>query len=387
VVFADNIKSLRVIKDNDWKLPPVITLGNDESVEISFDDLKHEYVRYCYVIRHCNSDWTYSDILTSEYTDGFNTHVIDGYEQSMGTKVEYNRYAIKIPNENTKLLASGNYCIQFFEEHEEDSPIAQCFFSVVEPRINISAEVNGNTDIDTYQSHQQISFTINHPHYNIRNPHADIKVVVCQNGRWDNAAYNIKPTYLQNNKLIYTHNKELIFAAGNEYRRFEITDEYVPRLNVESIEYHDPYYHSTLYTDEQRTNYIYDQDQNGKYVIRNVSDYDNDTGSEYIFTHFKLNMPELSGGEVFINGDLVNNNFSEENKMTYNLLEHTYDITLFLKQGTYNYQYLFVPYGEKQGYTHHIEGNFHQTENSYSIYVYHRDFDDRYDKLIGFLEF
>jgi hypothetical protein len=58
-----------------------------------------------------------------------------------------------------------------------------------------------------------------------------------------------------------------------------------------------------------------------------------------------------------------------------------------LKQGTYNYQYLFVPYGEKQGYTHHIEGNFHQTENRYSIYVYHRDFDDRYDKLIGFLEF
>ena len=144
------------MKNGEWDLPPVITFGEDEFVEISFDDLKHEYARYNYVIRHCNADWTFSDILESEYMDGFNTNTIEDYTQSMATKVEYNRYSFTIPNDNVKLLIAGNYCVQIFEE-DEDSPIAQCFFSVIEPRIIISAEINGNTDIDTYDSHSYSS--------------------------------------------------------------------------------------------------------------------------------------------------------------------------------------------------------------------------------------
>ena len=383
--FADHIKSLRLMKNGEWDLPPVITFGEDEFVEIYFDDLKHEYARYNYVIRHCNADWTFSDILESEYMDGFNTNTIEDYTQSMATKAEYNRYSFTIPNDNVKLLIAGNFCVQIFEE-DEDSPIAQCFFSVIEPRIIISAEINGNTDNDTYDSHQQINFTINHQHFNIRNPHNDIKVVVCQNRRWDNSVTNIKPTYIQNNRLIYTHNKNLIFNAGNEYRRFEIVDEYVPGMNVDKLEYHEPYYHATLYTDEQRINYLYDKDQNGKYFVRNSKDIDNETESEYIHTHFKLEMPKLTGGNVFINGNLSNNVFTKNNQMIYNTMNHAYEISLLLKQGSYNYQYLFVPNGEKQGYTHPIEGDFHQTENNYSIYVYHRGFGDRYDRLIGFIE-
>ena len=97
--FADHIKSLRVMKNGEWDLPPVITFDKNEYVEISFDDLKHEYVRYNYVVRHCNADWTFSDILESEYMDGFNTNIIEDYTQSMATKVEYNRYSLSIPNE------------------------------------------------------------------------------------------------------------------------------------------------------------------------------------------------------------------------------------------------------------------------------------------------
>lgn len=384
-VYEDNVKSLRVLKNGEWDLPAVINLNDDDFVEISFDDLKHEYVRYRYEIRHCNADWTFSDILESEYLDGFNSNIIEEYEQSMTPKVEYNRYHINIPNENTKLLIAGNYCVQIFED-ENDDLIAQCYFSVIEPHVIITAEMSGNTDIDTYKSHQQIDLTINHQHFNIRNPHTDLKVVVCQNHRWDNSVTKIRPTYIKHNKLVYTHNKDLIFEGGNEFRRFEIIDEYVPHMNVDKMEYHNPYYHATLYTDEQRINYIYDEDQNGKYFVRNSNDIDNELESEYILTHFKLNSPQIPGGDIYINGDLTNNNFDKNYKMTYDPVNHCYESTLLLKQGAYNYQYLYVPYGSKRGYTYAIEGDFHQTENNYTIYVYHRSFGERYDKLIGFLE-
>ena len=74
----------------------------------------------------------------------------------------------------------------------------------------------------------------------------------------------------------------------------------------------------------------------------------------------------------------------DENRMEYNLLEHQYEISVLLKQGSYNYQYLFVRNGEAVGRTAPTEGDFHQTENEYCVYVYHRPFGGRYDKLVGF---
>lgn len=383
VRYKDNIRTLTVEVNGEWDKPNVMLLNGEDFVRISFDDLKHEYTRYSYTLKHCDANWEVSDLLESEYMDGFNNNLIEGYEQSFNTKMEYNHYQINIPNEDVKLLLPGNYCVEIFDEDEEELA-AKCYFSVLEPRVVISAEVLGNTDVDTYKSHQQIDFTINLLNYNIRNPHEELKVVVTQNNRWDNAAVNIKPTYIQHNKLLYTHNRNLIFDAGNEFRRFEILDEYVPTMNVDKVEYIAPHYHATLFTDEQRINYIFDKDQNGKFWIRNSKNELNETESEYFFTHFSIDMPQLQNGDLYVCGDLTDNTFTESNKMEYDLLNHSYTSTLLLKQGSYNYQYLYVPKGETRGYTLDAEGDFHQTENVYNIYVYHKPFGERYDKLVGF---
>lgn len=383
VRYKDNIRTLTVEVNGEWDKPNVMLLNGEDFVRISFDDLKHEYTRYSYTLKHCDANWEVSDLLESEYMDGFNNILIEGYEQSFNTKMEYNHYQINIPNEDVKLLLPGNYCVEIFDEDEEELA-AKCYFSVLEPRVVISAEVLGNTDVDTYKSHQQIDFTINLLNYNIRNPHEELKVVVTQNNRWDNAAINIKPKYIQHNKLLYTHNRNLIFDAGNEFRRFEILDEYVPTMNVDKVEYIAPHYHATLFTDEQRINYIFDKDQNGKFWIRNSKNELNETESEYFFTHFSIDMSQLQNGDLYVCGDLTDNTFTESNKMEYDLLSHSYTSTLLLKQGSYNYQYLYVPKGETRGYTLDAEGDFHQTENVYNIYVYHKPFGERYDKLVGF---
>jgi hypothetical protein len=95
-------------------------------------------------------------------------------------------------------------------------------------------------------------------------------------------------------------------------------------------------------------------------------------------------MPRIAGGELFINGELTNNRLVENYRMTYDEMAHAYEITLPLKQGSYNYQYLFVRDGEEVGHTLQAEGNFYQTENEYYVYVYHRPLGERYDKLVGF---
>jgi len=382
-VFVDNLKSLQVMVNGEWGEEPVMLLGGENYVEISFDDLQHNFVRYTYSIKHCNADWKASDLIRSEYMTGFDDNRIDDYEQSMNTEMEYNHYSFTLPNEDVQLLVSGNYEVNIYEDGD-DEPVARACFSILEPHVGIAMEVSNNTDIDTYDSHQQLSFSINYSGFQTRNAIDELIPVVRQNSRWDNAVFDLKPTYMRVNEMIYEHNRNLIFDAGNEYRRFEILDRHVPTMRVDRMHYDGDYYHATLMTDEQRTAYFFDRDQNGRYYVRNGNNVDNETESDYYFTHFRLEMPQIPGGDLYINGDLTNNRFADEYKMEYDLMDHSYQIVLPLKQGSYNYQYLFVRDGESIGHVAPSEGSFHQTENEYSVYVYHRPFGSRYDKLVGF---
>lgn len=382
-VFIDNLKSLRVEMDGVWDSDPVGQLGNGHFVEISFDDLQHNYVRYTYTITHCNADWTPSDLLESDYMEGFNGSRIENYEPSMNTTMLYNHYTLRLPNDDVKLKVSGNYLLQVFEDGD-DEPVAQACFSMVEQRLGIEISVTSNTDIDTYEAHQQVDFSINYSGYSVNHPETELQAFVLQNKRWDNHVEGLRPNYLRTNTLEFSHNRQLIFPAGNEFRRFEILDEYVPTMRVESMKFFSPLYHAYIMTDEQRINYIYDQDQDGRYYVRNGDNVDNDTESDYFITHFRLESPELTDGNLYLFGDFTNQRYTEEYCMEYNLMEHAYELAIPLKQGSYNYMYLFVSEGNNTGTTEQTEGNFYQTENEYSVYVYHRPFGERYDHLVGY---
>jgi hypothetical protein len=69
---------------------------------------------------------------------------------------------------------------------------------------------------------------------------------------------------------------------------------------------------------------------------------------------------------------------------SWNFNTSAYELTLLLKQGYYNYQYVYVPQGATSADHTNIEGSFWQTENDYLLFVYYSDFSARYDRLVGF---
>lgn len=376
--FSSRLKTLQVKVDGKWDSPPVMLAGQGHHVEICFDDLQAKYQRYTYTLTHCNSDWQPSELHTGEYMTGFNELRIEDYEPAIGTEMNYCHYRFVLPNENTQLLVSGNYRVDIYEDDEED-PVAQACFSILEPRVGVDIDVTANTDIDTYARHQQVSFSVNYNGYPTNNPLTEFKYTVLQNRRWDNHAENLRPTLMQVNKLIFNHNSALIFPSGNEYRRFEIMDEYVPTMHVDRMEFDGSLYHAILMLDERRTHYLYDEDQDGRFYVRD-SEGDND----YFITHFTLQMPQQPEGDVYLFGDLTTGRIDDAYKMGYNPIDHQYELAIPLKQGSYNYMYLFKRQDEMVGLTEPCEGDFHMTENEYSVYVYHRPFGERYDRLVGF---
>ena len=383
-VFTEMIKTLRVSVVDNLTSPPVIELEGGEAIEISFDEIAERPKRYVYTLTHCTADWQPSQLNQREYMSGFQNMPVDDFASSFGTYMDYINYKLYFPNENLMMKISGNYVVHVYEENDTKTPVLSACFSVVEPQVKISMQVSSRTDISVNKSHQQVSFDINYDNRNIF-PMQDIKAVVRQNNRPDNSSGVIKPTMMGNRQIRYQHVPKLIFEAGNEYRKFEVLSFRYGGLGVESISYHNPYYHVDIRPNALRTNrYSYDEDANGKYIIRNTDGVDYDTETDYFFAHFYLPAKQKYSEDIYILSEIFNNVANERSKMEYSEQDQGYIKTAVLKQGYYNYLYVTKQKGSENLSTALIEGNYFQTENEYSAYIYYRPAGSRYDKLIGF---
>ena len=375
--FVENIRSLQLNVNGDVLVPPVLHKG--EHITIEFDELSHDYHRLVYHIEHCNADWTPTDgLFESDYLAGFNDRPIEDYENSFNTTQLYTHYRLTLPNKDTRLLISGNYRVEIFEDEVGDEPLLRAEFCMVDESMSITASVSPNTDIDFNQSHQQLTYAVGYGANNVVDPLRELHTVVMQNRRPDSKVVDLQPNIQKANGIEFTHRRELIFPAGNEFHKFEILDVQKPGLNVDNIRWYEPEYHATLFTDTPARNYSYDEDQNGAFVLRNDDDTGEDaTTSEYLWIHFSMRMPRNGDIPLYLYGQWTDGFPDEKCCMTWNEESRQYEGSVYLKQGYYNYQYVFAD-GTSP------DGNFYQAENEYLILVYHRPQGGRYDKLVGY---
>ena len=383
-ILDKNIASLQVVANNDWLSLPIITLNSNDFVNISFDDLTHEYHRYCYKIEHCEADWqTSSALFESDYIDGFASgNTIDDVKESTNTVQLYTHYNISFPNNKCRPKISGNYRVTIYDENDEKHVVCRAYFMIVEPSMAVHLNVTTNTDIDINGKHQQVEMAVDYGNNIVSNPQTQIKTVVMQNSRWDNAVINAHPQYIKANGLQWIHCKDFIFDGGNEYRKFETLDVTHTTMGLESINWDGHNYHAWIWTDEPRPSYIYDKDANGAFLIRNSDNIDNDVNSDYIITHFRLKTPQIPY-PIYINGFFTNDRFLPQYEMKWNEKNQQYEGELLLKQGYYSYQYLMMkPEGKLKPVP--SEGNFYQTENTYQALIYFKANGDRTDRLVGY---
>ena len=384
-IFNERVRTLRVQLGDNPFAPPMVIMGSNDFLTISFDHLSddREFLRYRVV--RCDANWQPSTLAEVEYLDGFNESMIEEYDYSNATTVHYVHYSFQFPNYDISPKLSGNYLIEVYPENDPESIWFQTRVMLSEQCAPIEAGLSTVTDIDYNDSHQQLAIRIDSERAGVNNPYNDLTVMISQNGRADNEIALSHPLRVSNKTAIYEHQRPLIFEAGNEYRRMEVSSVHYPGMGVESIDYSDPYYHFKLYTDQARAGeaYLYDQTQHGRFFIREYNSSDSDVDADYVVVHFSLEYPELPGTMIFLDGDFTSRRFDPSSIMSYNQATGCYEKVLLLKQGAYNYQYLAVPQGKQSGTTSIIEGNNYQTSNEYLIKVYTRGPLDRTDRLIG----
>jgi hypothetical protein len=380
------IKTLLCHKKEDELSLPILNLNTDNQLLVSFDDLDADIKDYYYTIIHCNSDWTASDLMQSEYISGFTDEPITDYEFSFNTIQKYTHYTFNFPDDELKPILSGNYVFKIFEEGGET--IAYKRFMILETKLTIEAQVRRATLADDRNTKHEIDFTIKHPNLVVTNPFSDIKVTIKQNNKEDNAITGLTPIFVKNNELVYDYEDDNTFLGNNEFRHFDIKSLRFQSDKIKEITYDSTYNHVYLFNDRKRPfdRYSIEPDINGKFLIKSQEGWKTAIEADYAFVHFTLPVDHVSYGDLYIIGGFSDWQLKDEFKLRYNAKQRRYEGNVYLKQGYYNYHYALNDTITKRVDISFIEGTHYQTRNDYYVYVYYRAIGDRYDRFVGFLK-
>jgi len=385
-VYENNIKTV-LFNQKGWEFSlPIIEINSNDILELSFDDLDGDFKNYAYTIIHCNALWQPSDLMEYEYIEGFNTDRIANYSFSRNTRVPFTHYYFEFPNNNMQPKLSGNYILKIFHENNPDRIVITRRFMVYEQLVSIEASVKQATNLNYRDTKQEVDFTINTSLYPVSNPFRDLRVLVTQNGRWDNAIADLKPKLVQGNRLIYDYEDGNLFDGGNEFRNFDTKSLRYRSLQIGQINSMTNGWEVILLADRSRRflRYTTRSDIDGRFLIK-TDDYPDDRlEADYTWVQFSLlHDRPLINGNVYVMGGLTDWNLGLANKMEYNYRDSRYELRMLLKQGFYDYQYVFLEDGSDVADVSLFEGSHSITGNYYTIYVYHRKPGDIFDSLIG----
>lgn len=389
-VYRDFIKTVTLYRPGQPLSNNVLALGTNDRLLLGFDDLTGEIRDYNFTVIHCTSDWEPSDMMDTEYLDGFYDNYISNYEFSFNTLQKYVHYEVSFPNDDVNITKSGNYVLYVFEDNDKEKPVLTRRFMVSENGINISPFLKRASKIDDRDYRQEIDFTLTYGPAAIMNPYSNIKVFIQQNGRIDNMISGLKPVFVKDRELVYDFDEDNVFDGGNEFRFFDFKSFNYQSMNVLKFDKNDTTNFVLLKTDVKRTykNYYSVSELNGAFVIDHENGNDPDLDADYAYVHFQLKYPDaIQGGDLFVFGAFSDWKFKDECKMTYNFELGVFETDVYLKQGYYNYHYVLLKDKETAGNVSFIEGTHFETENDYTIYVYYSDPTERYERLIGVKEF
>ncbi|MCK9447509.1 MAG: DUF5103 domain-containing protein [Bacteroidales bacterium] len=387
-IYQETVQTVVLYPEDDPLSYPLIQLHEPELLQLKFDVLGDMAYVYQYTIVHCTFDWKPSNLRAIEYIEGFEDDRILDYRFSLNTLTPYVHYDFKFPTSYLKPILSGNYLLVVYDgQLTSETVLFTKRFMVSDPVVGIQASIPQHPRNPAYtNTAQQLDVEIHAAGFFTGKPMQAFQLVMMQNSRWDNIKSGLRPSHTYTDKLTYEYMDETVFEAANQWRNFDMKSFKYQSERIERIFVEPEYYTVRLWADQSRIRkaHLSEPDLFGRKLIQARHDQDTDIEGDYAWVEFFLNYEApLTHGEIYVIGALNDGLINRTNRMAYNYKLKGYQLSLFLKQGYYNYLYAIREPEQSFASTELTEGNHWDTQNEYLILFYYNQPGTAYDQLIG----
>ncbi|RDV16667.1 DUF5103 domain-containing protein [Pontibacter diazotrophicus] len=363
--------------------PAVTPLAQQQPIVLEFDRLNARQQRLLVKLQHCDANWTPSTLNDTQFLYDFNEFIITDARISVNTRVPYVHYRFVVP----KVRISGNYLLVVQEEG--GNPLLTQRLMVYQNALTVTAKLGAPLGPGGRETRQPLEFNVMYPDYELVNPAMEVKTVLRQNYRWDNAKVISKPTFIHDaqRRLEYVFfEPENLFKGLSEFRAFDTRSLNFRSIGVQSINLQSNPVEVNLEPDRNRQNMAYSQDPdiNGMRIFGNKQYGYGDINGDYTWVDFELQVAGKAPGEVYIQGELTNWQQTDEARMAFDPERNVYVGRMLLKQGYYNYYYALQQNAATPPDASYFEGSHFETDNIYDILVYYRPPGTRADLLVGY---
>ena len=386
-IYKPYIATAQLFQYANQQQLPVYTLNSADKFELEFDDLEGNYKSYYYAYQLCDYNWKPVNLSPFEYIKGFTQNRITTYRYSSIALTRYTHYQTILPEQNSLPIRSGNYMVKVFLDGDTAKLAFTKRLLVVENKASVAASVVQLLSTQNFTTYQKVRFTVTTSDLNAFSAAQQIKVVVLQNNRWDNAQKDIVPTFVRGNVLDYSNENIAQFPGGKEWRWLDLRSFRLQSDRIDHADYGKTYTNMYVIPDIDRSTqrYVYYPDYNSTYNINTYERINPFWQGDYATIKFSF-APQggkpFEGKNIYLAGQFTGFEANDKFKMRFNESTDLYEVSVFMKQGYYSYTYL-VEDENKINYTNLLEGNYWETENNYTVLVYYKSFTDRTDQLIG----
>ncbi len=384
-IFAEEpiIKSLHVFVNRDITGLPVLRMNSSDKLNIAFDvEAEHE-PSFNISFKFCDANWEPYDNLLLEGI-GENVYYNVNLERLPHTTqgAEYSALE-RFPKKNIEFSYSGKWMFFITDMFDEDIVYEWGKFYVVKNKVKLKSDIQNwrrEGRISSNNANDRVlnlktSFSIPNSLFPSLIQYVEIvkNLEIPQTIRIEKDSFEEYKNYEwdgRNNFVFIIRDLE----PGNEYRQINTKDKnryQYPKTKAHfgGIEYSRFYQHGK-------------KDFNGGLkLMKRTNEY-----SDYLITTFEFKPHKDIYDDIFIVGSFTNWEVLPWYKLEQ--IDDLYTIDIELKRGTYDYQ--FVTGTISGDFVENIdwrifEGNFWDTENVYSIFLYYKSpkFGE-YDEIIGY---
>ncbi len=385
ITFASEpvIKSLQYFANNRISKLPVLNINSNNRLTIEFDIEAETEPNFNIRFQFCDAEWEPYDNLLLEGIGENVAYNIDIERLPITTEGAQYSVSEQFPNQNVKFNNSGKWMFFITDPFDEEIIYDYGKFYVIENIVKLNSSIQDwrrEGRVSSNNANDRVlNFKVN---FNLPDSLIPFRVEQIELVKNLEVEYPIKlekDAFAENRIYEWNGANKFEFGLrdlqpGNEYRSTNLKDhnqyQYpITRAQFDGIEY------SRFYK-------LGSKDMNGGFLLMDKKNI----YSDYLITKFQFKPPDPINEDIFIVGSFTNWEVLPWFKMEKE--NDLYSISIELKRGVYDYQYvtgLIVDELVTQIDWRIFEGNFWDTENVYSIFLYYKAPEKgEYDKIIGF---